>query len=163
LNREVSLVGVTMLVLLHCTGGVELSGAQVAARSKQLGTVKSLKCSFPLVVTTDAWTLDALPKLQTNNAQKFEFQLDSIDIKTGDARVIGSVSAVNATVLMHGSNLHFIEIQPPSLLSTGNLHTLTVFPPANALGMFRAVYSRHYAGTDDLIVSQNYGSCQSWD
>ncbi len=134
--------------------------AQSAPAVPGLDTVKSLKCGFPRTVSvTEPWA-DAIPDVKVSDSPtNLIFQLDSIDVKSGRARLIGNLSAYDVSVIYHVGNLHIIESS-----ASGSMHLLTVFPPEEG-GAFRAVYSRHafLVVIPGLVASQNYGSCQIWD
>ena len=122
--------------------------------------IESLKCNFPFRAGTESWMLGNDPEILVHEDQTFEFYLDSIDVETNSARLIGNVAATDVTALRTSAGFHFIETS-----SAGNMHLLTVFAGDSAapLGWFRAVYSRHLVLLDQVVPSQNYGTCQVWD
>ena len=149
-----------VMVVGSFLSGESPASAQSAPAVPGLETVKSLKCGFPRSVTvTEPWT-DTLPDVQVSDSPtNLIFQLDSIDVKSGRARLIGNLSAYDVSVIYHVGNLHIIESS-----ASGSMHLLTVFPPEEG-GAFRAVYSRHsfLVVVPGIVASQNYGNCQVWD
>jgi len=141
------------LATLICTWGL-LVGYAVAGTPSELYAVKSLKCEFPIVSTSD-WQKDK-PNPQLKK-QEFGFHIDGINLQQGKARIIGNAGSTDLSVVNGGMVVHFIEYTP-----SGNMNVTSVFAATTKLG-FKAVHSRHLYMMSSPLPSQSYGYCQRWE
>jgi hypothetical protein len=130
--------------------------AQDAVKGK-LATVKSLKCTFPLMAV-GTWSGDQ-PKGEVKPA-KLVLQFVDINADEGSARLEASVGAYDITVRYAGGYLHFIQ----SFLD-GQLYTTTVLEKLTRGGKLKAMHSRHEYTDVSLpgftsSPEQYYGECE---
>jgi hypothetical protein len=128
-----------------------------ATDANVLGSLKKLKCSFPLA-TTGAWK-DGVPQAQVRN-QEMTLEFDEIDTQEASARVIGTSGPAHVTANLSAWSLYFMDVGP------GYLNTTTVFSQETAPKKLKAVHSRYgYLQmslgryVSEPIVSQSYGDC----
>ena len=132
-----------------------LSG-QDAVKGK-LATVKSIKCTFPLVAV-GRWGGEQ-PEAKVNPA-KLVLQFVEINADEGTARLEASVGAYDIIVRYSGGYLHFIQ----SFLD-GPLYTTTILEKQTSGGKLKAMHSRHEY-TDVTLPGftsspeQYYGECE---
>ena len=118
-----------------------------------LVAARSLKCTFPSYTSAD-WDSDK-PQLK-NSTQEFGFNVDGIDYREGNARLIGNAGAEDLVAIRGNNFVSFIERVP-----IGTVNVTTVCAWRDKATHFRAVHSRHTA-IGGPSPSQNYGTCQIW-
>ena len=128
-----------------------------------LDDISSLRCTFESRTTSERWEPGSEPKLDLGkDAKPLQFFVDSIDRENRKARMIGNVGSADLVVASYPGVLHLIERTP-----VGGLNLLTIDKQRSDNGgrsSFRAVYSRHGPPIiEDWIVSQYYGTCQTWE
>lgn len=139
--------------------GLLLTGGVTTAQDdsfKALVAARSLKCQIgPGSVGKWAGAKISVEKDSFDSALHF----DSIDLKSGKARLIGDQGASDVTVLGTASGITFVE-----QTGFGNLVITTVFReriPGKT--EFYAVVSRHMLMLrGDPLASQYHGSCKVW-
>ncbi len=134
----------------------------VAVQANELVAVKTLRCSFDV-----GFTAEYNDKLKVKNVEKdqkpfsdTDIVYDSIDPKSGTARVIGRIGTETVAILLGDKVIHFLEIT-----ETGNLVATSVFQIENAKA-YPVIMSRHIGsilGDDSPIISQNFGTCVALD
>src|SRR5215510_9705367 len=124
----------------------------------KLATVKSMKCTFPLMAL-GTWSGDQ-PKADVKPA-KLVMQFEDINTDEGTARLEGSVGGTYDIIVRYaGGYLHFIQ----SFLD-GPLYTTTVLEKLTSGGKLKAMHSRHEY-TDFALPGftsspeQYYGECE---
>ena len=124
---------------------------------ERLMNAKSLKCVYgPGAVAI--WE-DSKVKVKKDNFNGAAVVFDSIDIKTGKARLIGEIGAVDVIVLATGTGLTFIE-----QTGMGNLNFTTVFANyVKGTTDFVVVTSRHISLISKTLPSQYHGTCKIWE
>jgi len=123
--------------------------------SRLLGA-KCLKCSFKEGVVTE-WHPKGL-KIESDQ-WKGETIFDSIDIKQGEARIIGNQGSSDIILIGSPTGLTFIE-----QTGSGNVIFTTVFPLYSpGTDQFCAVMSRHMNLFTKALPSQYYGTCRVWE
>lgn len=139
-----------------------LTGSLFAQRTEtnSFGSVKRLKCTFPLYVV-GSWKNG--PHVQVKEAAQFSLDFDEIDADGGTAQVTGTSGVHDITVLLTPNSLHFME---RSVLGALNITTVFASETGASDGKWRAVHSRHDYLPISLpdyesepAVSQNYGAC----
>jgi hypothetical protein len=123
---------------------------------RTLFSAKSLKCQFG-PGSFGEW---AGPKVAVQQA-RFDVALhfDSIDAKTGKARMIGNQGATDVAVPVSLSGVTFIE-----QTGSGNMVFTTVFPEmVPGTDEFYAVTSRHMTLPGGPLPSQYHGKCRVWE
>ena len=138
-----------LLVLIFLPGVLHAQGTLEAER----GAARSLKCAFPTVTSLDWKANDIKP---TVSQQDFGFNLDGIDHKAYQARLIGNLGAVDLAVIDGFKVIPFVETT-----ASGNVNVTTVFAeaaPGNR--RFKAVHSRHVHMLGGPLPSQAYGYCR---
>jgi hypothetical protein len=122
---------------------------------RTLVSAKSLKCQFgPGSVGKWAGAKVAVQQERFDVALHF----DSIDAKTGSARMIGNEGAADVTVLASPSGVTFVE-----QTGSGNIVFTTVFPAmVPGTDEFYAVTSRHMTLPGGPLPSQYHGKCRVW-
>ena len=124
----------------------------------RLATVKSLKCTFPLVAI-GTWAGGTKPEANVKPAS-LVMQFVDINADEGTARLEASVGAYDIVVRYAGGYLHFIQ----SFLD-GQLYTTTVLEKPTSGGKLKAMHSRHEF-TDITLPGftsspeQYYGECE---
>src|SRR6267143_6286151 len=109
--------------------------AQDAAKGK-LGTAKTIKCTFPLVVV-GTWS-SAQPKAELKPA-KLTLQFEAINVDEGTARLEAGMGGTYDIIVRYaGGYLHFIQ----SFLD-GPLYTTTILEKQTNGGKLKAMHSRH--------------------
>ena len=123
---------------------------------KALFAARSLKCEIG-PGTAAKWS-DAKISLAKDSAN-LTVHFDSVDVKSGKARLIGNQGAGDVAVWGTASGITFVE-----MTGFGNLVITTVFPQQiRGRPEFYAVMSRHIAGFGgNPIPSQYHGSCKVW-
>lgn len=129
-----------------------LAGAQTED-FRRLLAVKSLRCDLgPGTLTT--W--DSGAPQSRSDKYSGPFQLDSIDPKSGTARLISNDAATDVSVTLSGVGLTFVE-----QTTIGNLSITTVFADrTKGTNNFIAVQSRHLHGLSGPFPSQFHGTCK---
>lgn len=128
-----------------------------------LDDISSLRCTFESRIVIPRWEPGSEPELDVGkDSEPLQFFVDSIDRENRKARMIGNAGSADLIVIPTLELLHLIERTP-----VGGLNLLTIERQLSDSGQsssFRAVYSRHAAVLlGHWIVSQYYGSCQSWE
>jgi hypothetical protein len=113
-------------------------------------SVKTLKCTFDKGVNFDG---DKIEKTSKPFGDAPPLVFDSINLKKGSARMIGSIGASDLVILGVSKSLTFAE-----RTDTGNLAFTSVYPKES--GDFYIVTSRHMIIGDQVSFSQSYGTCQ---
>jgi len=126
----------------------------MATEQRPLAAVKSWKCEFPLVATSDWQKDEPSPEIKK---QTFSFHIDNVNIKAQTARMIGNAGSEDVVVLFGSDVLHILESTP-----TGILNVTTVFAAISKSRKFKSVHSRHVILVGDPLPSQAYGYCQPW-
>ncbi len=119
-----------------------------------LTSVRSWKCEFPSLAVADWAQNEPTPTLEQ---QAFSFHIDNVDVRAGNARMVGNAGSEDLFVLSRAGALHFLEITP-----TGNLNITTIFSAVAGAGTLKAVHSRHVLLFHPL-PSQAYGYCRPWE
>ena len=123
----------------------------------KLATVKSLKCTFP-VMAVGTWSGDQ-PKAEVKPS-KLVLEFEGINADEGTAELKSSYGQYDITVRYAEGYLHFIQ----SFLN-GPLYTTTVLEKKTAGGKLKAMHSRHEF-TDFALPGytsspeQYYGECE---
>jgi hypothetical protein len=149
------------LVLVAITGAATLFPAafraQDAAKGK-LATAKTIKCTFPLIVT-GTWMGDQV-KADVKPA-KLTLQFEAINVDEGTARLEAGIGGTYEIIVRYaGGYLHFIQ----SFLD-GPLYTTTILEKQTPGGKLKAMHSRHEY-TDFALPGftsspeQYYGECE---
>jgi hypothetical protein len=123
---------------------------------ERLMNAKSLKLEFGPGTVAD-WEGSKV-KVEKDN---FDATIiyDSIDLKTGKARMIGNAGATDVSVWATGTGLTFVE-----QTSAGNLIFTTVFASyAKGTMDFIAVTSRHLDLLIKPLPSQYHSTCKVWE
>jgi hypothetical protein len=121
---------------------------------EQLKGVRSLKCRF-LLMETVKWA-GAQPKMETGQ-EELVLHFDSIDQKTGTARMIGNEGADDVSVLGRSANITIVE-----RTGFGSFTFTTIYPDFQN-GEFVAVHSRHIDLPNGPRSSQHHGTCKIWE
>jgi hypothetical protein len=129
-----SVIALPLLVYTAVLGGTTVV-IQAQRPAQRLETVKTLRCSFP-VVSTGGWE-KGTPGAQVT-AAKLTVQFEQIDIDESTARSIGQYGAADVVVRLSNGNLHFMQA-----LSSGPVYLTTVFPKETQSGRLQAVHTRH--------------------
>lgn len=143
---------------------VPLYAATLLAQDRPaLHDISSLRCTFESRSVSQRWELNSEPELDLGKDSKpLQFFIDSIDRENGKARMVGNAGSADLIVVPTLELLHLIERTP-----VGGLNLLTIerqLLDGGPRSSFRAVYSRHMPVLlGHWIVSQYYGSCQSWE
>ena len=134
---------------------------RVPEPSTVLGSVTSLKCSFPSSAAA-TWKNGEPQVVVQKPADVFTLTIIDIDAQEGTAQVIGLGAPAHVTVKLAGANLHFLDIR-----LTGALAITTVFSEESHDRRLKAVHSRSdYVGSGfpgasgPPAVSQYYGDCE---
>jgi len=120
---------------------------------------KTFRCAFQ-VGTAQSLTTNGRGEVQTD-AKGFESELvfDSIDRKTGKARMIGNVGSADLVVLGSADTLSLVEITPG-----GNLMVTAIFSELRRsdrfTDVFQAVHSRSMVLGPEATASQFVGECR---
>ena len=121
---------------------------------KRLLATRSLKCEFTTSATAK-W--DSGSPVSEAGPDRLALVFDAIDIKKGEARLIGNQGATDVIVAATPAGLTFIE-----RTDGGNFMMTSVVPWHGSEGDFSAVTSRHIAWVGlykPPIASQLYGAC----
>ena len=141
-----------IFISLFCANAV---AAKNEVFSRLLGA-KCLKCSFREGVST-SWHGKGV-KVESDQ-WKGDTIFDSIDIKQGNARIVGNQGSADAILLWSPSGITFIEST-----GSGNMVFTTVFPFYKSGTIeFCAVMSRHMNLRTEALPSQFYGTCKIWE
>ena len=122
-----------------------------------LQSVKSIKCTFPLMAVGTWGREKPEAKIQPAN---LVLQFDSIDAEGGTAELQSGLGAFDIVVRYANGYLHFIQ----SFLD-GQLYVTTVLEKKTASGKLKAMHSRH-EHTDIALPGftsspeQYYGECE---
>ena len=151
INRILALVGIGVLLFVPCS-----SMAQDDLKGK-LATVKSVKCTFPLMAvgTWGATQPEAKVKPST-----LVLEFEGINADEGTAQLKSNYGQYDITVRYAEGYLHFIQ----SFLN-GPLYTTTILEKKTASGKLKAMHSRHEF-TDFALTGytsspeQYYGECE---
>lgn len=131
-----------------------LPSAYEVALRRLLG-VRSLKCEFTASASVN-WDSGS-PRGEGGN-DHLAIHFDTIDVKKGEARVIGNQIATDVVAAATTAGLTFVE-----RTEAGNFIMTTVVPWRGNEGDFAAVMSRHIVLVGFYkppMVSQLYGSCR---
>jgi hypothetical protein len=144
-----AVVRAVVLLVIVCAADV---GAQ-----DRLATVKSIRCSFPRIVT-GTWTKAGQPDAAVKPAD-LVLRFESIDADDGTAQLRNGTVTSDVIVRRTGGYLHFMQ-----QFRTGPLYTTTVFDKDSTGGKLKAVHSRHEyfpVPLDGATSSpeQYYGEC----
>ena len=144
----------TLLALLIAITPL-VTNAQGDAVEKLFKT-KSLKCTFEMGTSGD-WEKGELNIEKSRYGGSLHF--DSIDLKEGEARLIGKQDATDVMVIVTPGGITFME-----LTDTGNVIFTTVFPEyKKGTRDFIAVSSRHMNLPGGPLTAQYYGTCKVWE
>jgi hypothetical protein len=129
-----------------------------AAAQSQIGTAKSVRCSFARTAT-GSWEKEGTVEANVKPASLI-LRFDSIDVDTGIAQLRNGSVGTEITVRSAEGYLHFMQA-----FRTGPLYTTTVFEAGAAGGRFKAVHSRHEYFAVPLpgatsSPEQYYGECE---
>jgi hypothetical protein len=80
----------------------------------------------------------------------------SIDPKRGTAQMIGNAGAADVMLVVGLNAVHFVEITGAGNVTLTTVDDTTTHPN----GRFFAAHSRHIASLTELLVSQDFGSCE---
>jgi len=133
---------------------------RLIAGAAQLMQAKSLRCQFT------SGSVAARSEDGKTNIRNDQFQsgkdfliIDSIDTKTGRARLIGNVGAIDIFVFTSQSGLHFLEKS-----EAGNITLTSVFVlKIKDNDKYIAVHTRHHSMVPivpTVAPSQYHGSCE---
>ena len=124
---------------------------------ERLMSAKSLKCVYgPGAVAS--WK-NSKVKVDKDDFNGASIVYDSIDLATGNARMIGGIGAADVLVFATGSGLTFIE-----RTGSGNINITTVFARyVDGTTDFVVVTSRHVLIQDTPLPSQYHGTCTIWE
>lgn len=122
----------------------------------QLMAARSLKCKMGLgafadwesgepVIEIDRWTGDPV------------LYFDAINLKEGNARIVGNQGASDVTAFLTAGGLHLME-----QTGVGNVVLTSVFAQKKK-GGYVFVRSRHMGGGLLLLPSQYHGTCKIWE
>jgi len=130
--------------------------AQDAGKTN-LASVKSIKCTFPLMAV-GTWGREQ-PEAKVKPAS-LVLQFDAINTEEGSAELKSGFGKYDIVVRYAGGYLHFIQ----SFLD-GQLYTTTVLEKKTASGKLRAMHSRHEYTDVSLpgytsSPEQYYGECE---
>jgi hypothetical protein len=116
-----------------------------------LASAKSLSCSFPAFGAV-RWGTNPLEPV--TGTQEFSFQVDSINYKRAEARIVATgTTLVNMILTQTGMNL----VEQTRI---GNLNLTTIFAGGAQGQKFLAVHSRHIGDLESAPqTSQAYGTC----
>jgi tRNA A37 threonylcarbamoyladenosine modification protein TsaB len=128
----------------------------VSAEDLELLSVKSLKCTFNGGYSASSKN----GKYNAEEDKNFnDLIFDSINLKKGEARVIGNQGAGDIAVIVTGTGITFIE-----QTTFGNLAFTTVFHERpKGFEDFAVIHSRHMDIIGVIMPSQYYGTCKKWD
>ena len=140
---RMALTALMVMVASGATGAVDA-----------LYSAKSLKCVIGRGTATE-W-VNGEPRSKADRADMDLF-FDSIDHRTGKARLIGNQAAGTIAVFVTGGGLTFME-----RTTFGNFLVTTVFPVGPKKKEFYAVHSRHIF-SDEPVPSQYHGICKIWE
>ena len=116
-----------------------------------LASAKVLACSFPAFGSA-RWDT-ATPQV-LSGSQEFSFNVDLIDYKRRQARIVAAGTAL-ASLLMTPTGMNVIEQTP-----AGNVTLTSIFSGGNQGKTYLAVHARHLGEPDGPPrTSQAYGSC----
>jgi len=145
---------------LTLTGALLLVTSSLSAQDPlkgKLATVKSIKCTFPLMAV-GTWAGDQ-PKSEVKPS-KLVLEFEGINADEGTAQLKSSYGQYDITVRYADGYLHFIQ----SFLN-GPLYTTTVLEKKTSGGKLKAMHSRHEF-TDFALTGftsspeQYYGECE---
>lgn len=129
------------------------SASPLASPRTILNEAKSLRCEMNSG-TFNTWREGRLFTKPDRYSEPIVF--DSIDFRSGSARLVTKDGATEVTARRGGPGLTFVE---ETLV--GNLSITTVFAHRIESGTkFAATNSRHIMGLDAPMVSQFYGACE---
>ena len=138
------------ILLLYVFMSTPIFGDEIFER---LMSAKSLKCEFGSGAFAD-WKGSKV-KVKKDNFDA-TILYDSIDLKTGKARMIANAGAADVIVLASSAGLTFIEET-----TMGNLFFTTVFADyAKGSLDFIVVTSRHMKFINEPLPSQYHGTCK---
>jgi hypothetical protein len=152
INRMIAVFAVAGALLLV----PHSSSAQDDIKGK-LATVKSVKCTFPLVAVGTWGSTQPEAKVK---ASTLVLEFEGINADEGTAQLKSSYGQYDITVRYAEGYLHFIQ----SFLN-GPLYTTTIIEKKTASGKFKAMHSRHEF-TDFALPGytsspeQYYGECE---
>ena len=142
----------TALALMLLTVALPAAAQKPQPVRGPLASAKGLRCSFPSYGA--GRFLAAAPPQVLTGSQEFAFQIDSIDYKRGQVRIVGEGNAL-ATMRLTQTGMHIIEQTP-----IGNFTITSIFSGAGDGKTFLSVHSRHLGELDAAPrSSQAYGSC----
>jgi hypothetical protein len=156
INRHVRVLGIVTVCFLGSRGVDAQKGQPV------LATVKSVKCTFP-ILATGTWK-NGKPEAAVKPAS-LSLEFDSINVDEGTAvlrvNVGGSAGASDILVRLSKGTLHFVQ-----LFTDGPLYTTTIFPHQTRAGKLQAVHTRHEFTAGMSLPGftwqpeQYYGECE---
>ena len=128
------------------------------AAQSRIGSVKSLRCSFP-THAVGTWGKDGAANA-TVQSMPLALRFDSIDPDSGTAQLRSGTVGSEVTVRLAEGYLHFMQS-----FRTGPLYTTTVFDAGEKSGKLKAVHSRHEYFAVPLpgatsSPEQYYGDCE---
>lgn len=134
-----------------------VTGIDAAAQAR-IGSVKSIRCTFPQL-STGTWQKDGSPAA-TVKPSSLVLRFEDIDPDTGIAQLKNGSVGTEVTVRSAEGYLHFMQA-----FRTGPLYTTTVFDAGATGGKFKAVHSRHEYFSVPLPEAtsspeQYYGECE---
>ena len=122
---------------------------------QRLARARSLRCTFGPGAVGD-WRAGTVKLV--NDRYDATVQFDSINVKSGSARVIGNIGAGDIAVLLTRVGLTFMDTRETFETVT----ITTVFGRKAKSGDYIAVTSRHFAALVPT-PSQYHGTCQIWE
>jgi hypothetical protein len=153
-------MSISRILVLVAAGALLLAPSSSIAQGDvkgRLATVKSVKCTFPLMAvgTWNATQPEAKVKPST-----LVLEFEGINADEGTAQLKSSYGQYDITVRYAEGYLHFIQ----SFLN-GPLYTTTILEKKTASGKLKAMHSRHEF-TDFALTGytsspeQYYGECE---
>ena len=122
INRHVRVLGIVTVCLLGSRGVDAQEGLPA------LATVKSVKCTFP-ILATGTWR-NGKPEATVKPAG-LSLEFDSVNVDEGTAVLLvnvgGTASKSDILVRLSKGTLHFVQ-----LFTDGPLYTTTIFPNGDA-------------------------------
>jgi hypothetical protein len=155
IHKHVRAFGIVTVCLL-------VSSGLDAQEGPALATVKSVKCTFP-ILATGTWK-NGKPEAAVKPAG-LSLEFDSVNVDEGTAVVFansgGTASKSDILVRLSKGNLHFVQ-----MFIDGPLYTTTIFPNETRARKLQAVHTRHEftAGVSlpgfTWQPEQYYGECE---
>jgi hypothetical protein len=156
INGHLRALGIVTVCFLGCRG------ADAQESLPDLATVKTIKCSFPLLAT-GTWKNGKAEAAVMPARLSLEF--DPVDVDGGTAVLLandgGDAGKSDVFVRLSKGTLHVVQ-----MFADGPLYTTTIFPTETRAGKLQAVHTRHEFTAGISLPGftwqpeQYYGECE---